>query len=191
METKKEIRAYVRKLREKQDPILWKRDTDAIAKVILSHEWFLEAPAIYCYVSFRGEVGTDEIIKGAWTLGKEVYVPRMEGDEMEFYLLNSFEELEEGSFGVPEPALQSGQTVVKERSGHKNTSDCLMLMPGVAFDKNRNRVGFGGGYYDRYLNRHPGIRTVGLAFEFQIVDDIPVEETDIRPGILVTERRIL
>lgn len=170
---------------------MWKRNTDAIAKVILSHEWFLEAPAIYCYVSFRGEVGTDEIIKGAWTLGKEVYVPRMEGVEMDFYLLNSFEELEEGTFGVPEPALRGGQTTAQERSGLESTSGCLMLMPGVAFDKSRNRVGYGRGYYDRYLNDHPGIRTIGLAFEFQIMDEIPVEETDIRPGILVTERNIL
>ena len=64
-------------------------------------------------------------------------------------------------------------------------------LPGIAFDHSRNRIGFGGGYYDRYLARHAGLVTVALAYEFQIVDKIDSEPTDIRPHIIVTESEVI
>ena len=64
-------------------------------------------------------------------------------------------------------------------------------MPGVAFDEDRHRVGYGGGFYDRFLEAHPGMKTAALAFEFQIKDRVPFEPFDIRPGQIVTEQRVL
>ena len=64
-------------------------------------------------------------------------------------------------------------------------------MPGVVFDLQRHRVGYGGGFYDRFLEQHPGLTTVALAFEFQVREEVPFEEFDIRPAKVVTERRIL
>ena len=64
-------------------------------------------------------------------------------------------------------------------------------MPGVAFDEQCHRVGYGGGYYDRYLEKHPGLIHIALAFEFQIFPEVPSEEHDIRPEMIVTENRIL
>lgn len=66
-----------------------------------------------------------------------------------------------------------------------------MIMPGVAFDTFRNRIGYGKGCYDRYLKKYKGFHTIALAFEYQIVDEIPAEATDIRPEFVMTERRIL
>ena len=63
-------------------------------------------------------------------------------------------------------------------------------MPGVAFDTNRNRVGYGGGYYDRYLKSHPQLRTLALAFDMQVLFEVPAEEQDIKPQLLVTETNI-
>ena len=71
-----------------------------------------------------------------------------------------------------------------------SADDGLMIMPGVAFDTNRNRVGYGGGYYDRYLESHPQLHTLALAFDMQVLFEVPAEEQDIKPQLLVTETNI-
>ena len=185
METKKDIRARILKLRDRQEPFTWKRGTEFIEEQIIRHEWFLESPAVYCYVSCRGEAGTEGIIREAWRLGKEVYVPRVSEGKMEFFLLDSFDDLKAGIFNIPEPVHRSCEVVGNGRKGE------LMIVPGVAFDERRNRIGYGGGYYDRYLSAHPGLHTIALAFEFQVEREVPYGPSDIRPEIVVTERRIL
>ena len=69
--------------------------------------------------------------------------------------------------------------------------DALIIMPGVAFDADRRRIGYGGGFYDRYLAVHPGHVTVAAAYEFQVLEQVPSQEQDIRPQLLVTEDRII
>lgn len=66
----------------------------------------------------------------------------------------------------------------------------MMVMPGVAFDVNCNRVGYGGGFYDRFLEKHPGISRVAVGFSFQILSVVPTELTDIRPQVIVTEEKV-
>lgn len=100
---------------------------------------------------------------------------------MIFYQLDSFEQLEPGYFQIPEPAR--GEAVEWE--------DALMIVPGVAFDRARHRVGYGQGFYDRYLSRHTKHPTVAVAFDFQLVPEAPYEETDILPDKLVTEKEII
>ncbi len=78
----------------------------------------------------------------AWKLGKTVWVPKVHGETMDFYEITSFDELKPGAYGISSPMPEYL---------HRQTTD-LMIMPGVAFDTNRNRVGYGGGYYDRYLS---------------------------------------
>ena len=68
--------------------------------------------------------------------------------------------------------------------------EALMIMPGVAFDRQNHRVGYGGGFYDRFLEKHPYITRVAVAFEFQMMSEVPVEPTDISPEIIVTEKEI-
>ena len=99
---------------------------------------------------------------------------------MEFFLTESKDRLTVGAYGIQEP---SGDIMYRGDSG-------LMIMPGVAFDEERHRIGFGGGYYDRYLERHPELFTMAIAFEDQVLPKIPADEHDIRPMLLVTQDRI-
>ena len=124
---------------------------------------------------------TGFLIEEAWKAGKEVAVPKVDGKDMIFYKLTDFSQLEPGYFGIPEPAR--GEIVEWE--------DALMIMPGVAFDKNNHRVGYGGGFYDRYLEKHPDLKRIAAAFEFQILSEVPTEPTDISPEIVVTEKQCM
>ena len=99
---------------------------------------------------------------------------------MVFYRLTDFSQLAPGYFGIPEPT--EGETV--------DWTDALMIMPGVAFDRENHRVGYGGGFYDRFLEKHPDTQRVAVAFDFQILDLVPTEPTDICPQIIVTQSNI-
>lgn len=189
LERKKEIRKHILEVRSQKSREEWKTGTDKIMKAVTGHPWFLEADALYCYVDFKGEAGTRGIIERAWELRKKVYVPAVTGDDMSFYRIFSFEELKEGAFGIPEPQ----EPEAGEKKDEAFCGSVLMIMPGVAFDRKRNRVGYGGGYYDRYLACYTEfyIHTIAVAFECQIVEEIETEETDVKPELLITERRIL
>ncbi len=144
------------------------------------------AELIMCYVSFGSEVFTHEIINTWLSQGKQVCVPRVlktKGKSMEAVKISSFEELEPGTYGVLEPT-----------SGQKNIvspdSIDVVIVPGCAFDINRNRMGYGAGYYDRFLELiSDNCLKVGVAFDFQIMDEIPCEEHDIPMDIIITEQR--
>lgn len=168
--------------------------SEIIAEKVVGHPWFKEAERIYCYVDFDGEVETGNIIETALKTGKQVYVPKVHGMEIMFYPITSLDDLETGSFGILEPAIsekyQNYTGQVSLDSGDVSIK-VLMLMPGIAFDTNRNRVGYGRGYYDKYLKEHSGFRTIALAFESQIVEHIPAEDTDISPQHIITEARML
>ena len=180
LETKKEIRHKIIRLRKEMDPLAWQEATKEITEKIIRHPRFLEETDIYCYVNYNGEVGTELLMEEAWKLGKHVWLPKVEGSEMEFYLVESRQKLEPGAYGILEPA---GEQKADGKEG-------LMIMPGVAFDTNRNRVGYGGGYYDRYLESHPQLHTLALAFDMQVLFEVPAEEQDIKPQLLVTETNI-
>lgn len=188
LERKREIRKRILDLRKKHkgEERAWK--TDAVTELIRKHPWFLEAKAVYCYMDFGGEVGTRKLIEEAWRLKKQVYVPLVSGDTMEFYKITSFSELVPGAFGILEPTAAASDA----DDADAQELDCkkLMIVPGVAFDKRKNRIGFGKGYYDRYLALHPEIHTIAAAYAFQIVDTIEAEETDIRMEMIATENGI-
>ena len=132
---------------------------------------FRNAQRILAYADYNHEVMTGFMIEEAWKQGKEVAVPKVVGQDMVFYKLTDFAQLEKGYFGIPEPA--HGEIVQWE--------DAMMIMPGVAFDPQNHRVGYGGGFYDRFLEKYPMIKRVAVAFEFQILPSVPTEPTDISP----------
>ncbi len=177
---KKLIRKEVfkrRKAASAEDLNSW---SHAIAQKVCKTDLYQNAQTIYTYVAYNREVETRIIIEQAWADGKKVAVPRVEGDVMNFYLIQSYDELEPGCMGIPEPAT----------SIPANDEHALMIMPGVAFDRKKNRVGYGGGYYDKYLEAHPGLGKLAVAFEFQFMDEVPVEPTDICPEMIITESSI-
>lgn len=189
MERKKEIRRRMLDKRSRLSEREWKDKTDRITEKITGHPWFLEADALYCYVDFKGEVGTREIIERAWQSKKKVYVPAVSARNMEFYQIFSFLELEKGTYGILEPYMRGRE----RKADIVRDGRVLIILPGAVFDEKRNRIGYGGGYYDRYLASCVNFRvhTIAAAFEFQVTEKIETEKTDISPELLVTERRIL
>ncbi|MCI8506372.1 MAG: glutamate-5-semialdehyde dehydrogenase [Lachnospiraceae bacterium] len=144
---------------------------------------YREAEVIYCYVDYNHEVRTWPIMEQAVRDGKQVAVPRVDGETMEFYLIQGQEDLESGYSGILEP--KQGLPAVSDGTDARKRA--LFLMPGVAFDRNHHRVGYGGGFYDRYLEAHPELVTAALAYECQIFATVPFEKFDILPQILITE----
>ena len=157
MESKKDIRKKIfaeRKLRtDEQIEIMSLTITDKVTALPA----FKNADRILVYADYNHEVVTEYLIKEAWKAGKEVAVPKVVGKDMVFYKLTDFARLEPGYFGIPEPV--SGEIV--------NWSKALMIMPGVAFDRANHRVGYGGGFYDRYLEKHPQLERIAIAFSLQ------------------------
>lgn len=180
METKKEIRHKIIALRKEMDPLVWQQAVNTITEKVISHPRFLEETDIYCYVNYNGEAGTTQIMEEAWKLGKNVWLPKVEGDTMNFYLTESMDDLEPGAYGIPEP---TGTQMADGLDG-------LLIMPGVAFDEEAHRIGYGGGYYDKYLAAHPDLYPIAIAFELQMYRELPHEEHDIRPEKVITEKHI-
>lgn len=153
--------------------------SDMIAEKVIHHSFFLNADCIYCYVDYNAEVYTRAIIEAAWDMNKKVAVPKIEGDEIHFYYLNCFSDLQEGYRGILEPITTMPA----------NDGNALVIMPGVAYDKARHRIGYGKGFYDKFLKNHHG-HTIALGYELQIVDYIPFEEHDFSPNVIITEETI-
>ena len=181
METKKHYRERVFRLREQMGEELNRKNSEIIKERILSMPLYQERRPLFIYVDFNREVGTRSLIECALSQGRLVAVPKIKKSSMVFIRLDSLHQLGKGYFGIMEP--RGGEEVEDE--------DALMVMPGVAFDRSLHRIGYGGGYYDRYLAGRPRIKKLALGFDFQVFPEIPSEETDICLDYLVTEKEIL
>ena len=184
---KKEIRREVFARRERHPATDREEKSLQIARQVFGLEEYRQAKRIFIYIDCRGEVMTETIIRQAWADGKEVAVPKILPDpltgkkEMMFFLLTDFGQLEPGFYGIREPRGC-------ERADG-NTGG-LMLMPGVAFDPDGHRVGYGGGYYDRYTALYPGLYRAALAFSFQLFAAVPWEKGDVPVQAVVTEEKV-
>ena len=182
MDFKEQKRAIRREVLAKRDalPEEQRKMADmAMADRIIGHQWFYGAEVMLAFVNYGSEISTFEIIEEALRKGKKVFVPRIEGNEMFFYRITSVEELVEGYKGIPEP---DGTTECFEYEKYKERR-MLLLMPGVAFDIYGNRMGYGKGFYDRFLRDKELLQTFSIAigYKCQRVDFIPVEEHDLKP----------
>ncbi len=179
METKSEIRSRVLRLRENLDTQERERACVLMTERILGHQWFYGSDIFLGFAGFGSEIDTEPLLRDALRMGKQVYLPRVEGNAMDFYRIYSLTELTEGYKGILEPA----NTAPKYCYFQENAAKTMMLMPGVAFDRMRNRVGYGRGFYDRYLSDKEELqfRTLAVGFRCQMTEEIPVEEKDIRP----------
>lgn len=180
MESKKDIRKRVLVERKSIKKEEWTEKSCRIYEKVIGHPLFLNSEEIYCYIDFRNEVGTRKIVEAAWKLGKKVAVPKIMGNHMEFFYIQNFGELSQGVWGISEPDTEIVACGLAP----------LVIMPGAAFDFERHRIGYGKGYYDRYLAKHPNCQTMALAFELQMLENIPVDEHDICPQFIVTEEHI-
>ena len=126
-------------------------------------------------------VDTISLVSRFIKMGKKVAAPKVERDEIAFYEIGSIRECRPGAFGILEPA--SYKAPADEKG--------LILLPGLAFDMSGNRLGYGGGFYDKYLKSHPDYPCAALAFELQILDEVPHEEHDKTVDYIITPERII
>lgn len=133
-------------------------------------QMYQRADTIYGYLPYNQEVRTVPMLQQAIADGKRVAVPKVYGDKMRFLYLTDLEQVAPGYAGIPEP-------IGDEPVAHDPKA--LVLMPGLAFDKQGHRMGYGGGFYDRFLSEEPEHPTVALCYDFQMVEDLPTEEFDI------------
>lgn len=144
--------------------------SDDLARQLFAHPLYRAAKTLYVYLSANQEVRTDEIIRQARQDGKRVAAPRVCGDELRFIFLDESVRLQAGSFDILEPV--EGQEA--------DDPTALVLLPGLAFDRLGRRLGYGGGYYDRFLARETEHLTLALCYGFQLVDELPAEPHDVR-----------
>lgn len=179
---KKQIRKAVLSARNTLSEEQLYRAKVLITEKLCGHQWFYCSDILLCFLSYGSEIDTKDIVNEALRLGKKVFVPKVEGEEMVFYRITSLYGLQEGYKGIPEP---SGDCEKYEYPGDENEElqHTLLLMPGVAFDPYRNRIGYGKGFYDRFLRDKQGLwtRSIAIGHFCQQVDIIPAEEFDIRP----------
>lgn len=156
--------------------------SNRIKNILLESTMYKDAKTVCVYVSYNHEVDTKELIKRCLSDGKKVAVPKTNTIDktMEFFYIDKFEDLEEGSYGILEP---KGNELM-------NDNLCLMIIPLVAFDKYKNRLGYGGGFYDKYLASHSFSISVALAYDLQMVDELSSDIYDISPDIILTETKV-
>lgn len=154
--------------------------SNEIAHHLIQSSYWKEADVVALTISRKREVDTKELIRTAWKQGKCVVVPQTNfaTKRMNFYKIDSFDDLEDNGFGLQEPKKSKDLPLAKEQMD-------LMVVPGLAFTREGLRLGYGGGFYDRYL---PGVRavTMALAFPIQIIPFIPMEEHDQKIDHIIT-----
>lgn len=163
---RRQIREQKRAMTEEQI----ERSSARLAELFASTRQYREAQTIYGYLPYNQEVRTIPMLERALRDGKRVAVPKVYGDEMKFIYLTDLRQVEKGYAGIPEPIAD--EPVADDPAA-------LVLMPGLAFTKRGDRMGYGGGFYDKFLAAEQSHPTVALCYQFQIVDQLPTEEYDI------------
>lgn len=173
---RKEIKSCLKQLDPEQKALL----DHAVCENLFRTPEIRGAEYLYAYMALSWETGTMEILQNLWSAGIRTALPKVIGSEMEFFEVRSMDDLEEGAFKILEP---------KEHCKCVHWPGCMVLVPGVAFTEEGHRLGKGGGYYDKYFFRYPDHPLMALAYEFQIVPEIPVEAHDQPVDFLITESR--
>lgn len=191
VETKQEIRKRILSGRDQIPVEDRKRLSEKIKEQMLLCPAYCEAEVILAYVSYRSEVDTIGLIEQAFADGKRVFAPKVHGDDMEFWQIDSMDDLKSGYQGIGEPIESVPFNAYREEH---QVGKILMWMPGTVFDVQRHRIGYGKGFYDRYLENlgkdtdiDGKLTTIALAYHCQVLAQIPDEPHDYRPDYLLTE----
>ena len=167
---KKEIRRAVRERKRQMSEAEIVSRSERLAELFLASEVYRNAKSVYGYLPYNQEVRTVPILEQAMRDGKQVAVPKVYGKEMRFILLPDLSQVAPGCMGISEPT---------EDGPIADDPHALVLMPGVAFDAQGHRIGYGGGYYDRFLAAEPEHPTLALCYDFQVFPELETEEYDI------------
>jgi 5-formyltetrahydrofolate cyclo-ligase len=185
-EEKKRLRTRLLRLRETMDAETVRRWSRAVTETLVDLESFRRAGTVFFYLPFRNEVDTWDAIRFAWQAGKRVVVPKTDPKTktMELYAIHPDTPLIEGAYGILEPPEEPGRCVIPAAVD-------LAVVPGVGFDEKGYRLGYGGGYYDRFFSgAGAGMIRVGVAYPFQMVETVFPEVHDQRMHVVITPERV-
>lgn len=175
-ERKKRLRLSMKKRRSENE----NRDLKEERLVRYALELVGEKKSVFVYLSFSSEATTDKLVEALLSAGVAVYAPRVEGKEMVAVPLDEDSDFALSDYGVREPLGEAYEGEIE-----------AAIVPLLAVDPRGVRLGYGGGYYDKFFAKHPEIFKVGYGYEFQIVDELPEEETDVRLNAIVTDVRVI
>ncbi len=171
---KKELRLHIKTLKKQHSKDELKRQSELILEKLENHKSFIEAKTVMLYSSLPDEVQTHDFL-AKWRNEKKIILPTVVGDDIIPVELTKDTDFAIGDFNILEP----------QNEAYTGTYD-LIVVPGVAFDKNGNRLGRGKGYYDRFLCKHLEVKRIGICFDFQFVDEVPTEDNDIKMHEVLT-----
>lgn len=158
-------------------------NSEFINQKLLNSQAYQKAKSIFTYIGVKNEVGTFQLIESAIQAEKIVAVPKtFPNGIMKFYTIKSIEGLSLSKFGLLEPNEMAHEIIPDQ--------DTLMIVPGVVFDISGNRIGFGAGYYDRYLHNNLYGKAIALAFSNQVIEEVPSELWDIKMSAIITENAV-
>ena len=167
---KQALRAEIRAEKRAMTPAQIEAASDRLAELLFAHPAYQAAKSLYGYLSYNQEVRTAKILQQAQKDGKRVAVPKVFGDEMRFLWLDDLSAVAPGAYNIPEPVADTPVA---------DDETALVLMPGLAFDPDGHRCGYGGGFYDKYLAAHRQHVTLALCYDFQMFAHLDVDDYDI------------
>lgn len=148
-----------------------------LAEQLFRHPAYQAAKAVYGYLSYNQEVRTLPILRRALADGKRVAVPKVLGGEMAFIWMEDLSQVAPGYCSIPEPVADGPVA---------HCADALVLMPGLAFDRMGHRLGYGGGFYDRFLSAEPNHPTLALCYDFQLLDFVQTQAHDLPVDVVLS-----
>ena len=167
---KKQLRDQIRQRKRAMTEAEILQKSEDLTRQFLATPLYQQAKTLYGYLPYNQEVRTVPILAQALADGKQVAVPKVYGDTMRFILLPDLTKVAKGYSNIPEPI---------DDEPVANDETALVLMPGLAFDPQGNRMGYGGGFYDKFLEAEPGHPTVALCYDFQMLPQLDTEAHDI------------
>lgn len=182
VKSKADLRKQILGVRKQLLPEQKKKMDEALFLQVQKLSWLHHVRTVYCYASVRGEAETGIIASWLRKQGIRTAFPRVNGAEMDFYYCDSIRDLQTGTFGILEPTKHCGLALERE---------ALVLVPGVAFSMDLHRIGYGAGYYDRFFEKEPFHKKVGICYNFQVFPEFTVESTDVAMDLLITETGFL
>lgn len=150
-----------------------------LAAALFETGYYKNAASVYAYLPYNQEVRTWQILDRCKEDGKRVAVPKVYGDIMRFLWLDDFSRIAPGAYNIPEPTFDAPEA---------DDETALILMPGLAFDPEGHRVGYGGGFYDKYLAEHTRHTLIALCYPFQMFDHLDVDAHDVPVDLVISAK---
>ena len=167
---KKELRTVIRAQKRAMTNAQIDACSEKLAALFRAQPLYQQAKSVYGYLPYNQEVRTVPMLRQAQLDGKRVAVPKVYGDTMKFLWLDDLSAVAPGAYNIPEPIADGPEA---------DDETALVLMPGLAFDPEGHRCGYGGGFYDKFLAAHPAHPTLALCYSFQMLDHLETDDYDI------------